>query len=209
MTTTRTRTKRRQRELPTKGDLREQSILATAETVLEEVGFDQMTIEAIAAGAGISRASLYFYFGSKQDVLTALVARTMLVIDEDAYTALRDVTSDPRKTIKDAVRRTEKQWVEHGRVMRAAVDLCGVIPEVEELWTRTNLLYIDSMSEVLTRAGLPQGAGATAAPAMARTLCWMTERNFYQAASAGFGPRRLRGVSDSITAVWWKVIDAS
>lgn len=209
MATTRARTKQRRRESPTKGDLREQAILDTAEKVLEDVGFEEMTVEAIAGGAGISRGSLYFYFGSKLEVLTALVARTMLVIDEDARTASQDVASDPRDTIKDAVRRTEKQWVEHGRVMRAAVDLFGVIPEVGELWTSTNALYIAAMTEVLTRAGLPNDASANAAPAMARTLCWMTERNFYQASAANYNPRRLRGVSDSITAVWWSVLDAA
>jgi AcrR family transcriptional regulator len=209
MATGRARTKQRRREAPTKGDRREQAILDTAETVLEQVGFEEMTVEAIAGGAGISRASLYFYFGSKQEVLAALVARTMLVLDEDARTASEDVASDPRETTRDAVLRTEKHWLEHGRVMRAAVELSGVIPEVGDLWARTNALYIDAMTEVLMRAGLPKGAGTTAAPAMARTLCWMTERNFYQASAANFSARRFRGVSDSITSVWWRVIEAS
>ncbi|MFC9250253.1 helix-turn-helix domain-containing protein [Amycolatopsis thailandensis] len=42
---------------------------------------------SIAKGAGISRGSLYFYFGSKQEVLAALVARTVASLHLDGQSA--------------------------------------------------------------------------------------------------------------------------
>jgi AcrR family transcriptional regulator len=118
----------RRRETPRKSDLREQAILDTAEVCLERESPDTMTVEAIATGAGISRGSLYFYFyfGSKQDVLTALVARTVAVLTVDARAASGDVGSSPQDIVRNA--RTEKMWREHGRVMRAAVDLSSAVP---------------------------------------------------------------------------------
>src|SRR4051812_6589403 len=59
--------RRRRREAPRKGDLREQAILDAAEALLESETLDTLTVEAIARGAGITRNALYFYFASKQD----------------------------------------------------------------------------------------------------------------------------------------------
>ena len=200
----------RRRETPRKGDVRETAILDAAELLLEEHGFDDVTVEQIANGAGISRASLYFYFGSKQDVLTALVARTVALIVEDAAFALDDVTSEPRETVRRTLRRTEAKWKEHGRVMRAAVELSGVVPEINRLWSQTMIQSMDAVTEVLVRAGLPRGRGVSDAPAVARTLCWMTERNFYAASSDMLGDGySLRRASDAAWLVWAAVLDSA
>ncbi|MGJ5691939.1 helix-turn-helix domain-containing protein, partial [Streptomyces pratensis] len=58
-----------------KGDVRERAILDTCEALLAHKGYDAMTVGDVAQGAGITRGALYFYFGSKQEVVTALVAR--------------------------------------------------------------------------------------------------------------------------------------
>jgi AcrR family transcriptional regulator len=118
-----------------------------------------MTVEAIATGAGISRGSLYFYFyfGSKQDVLTALVARTVAVLTVDARAASGDVGSSPQDIVRNA--RTEKMWREHGRVMRAAVDLSSAVPEIGALWDTTMVAYIDAMTRILVGASIAEGTG--------------------------------------------------
>src|SRR5262245_18924479 len=137
MATDRHRTGRRQREAPRKGDLREQAILDTAEALLAQVGVEPMTVEAIAAGAGISRGSLYFYFGSKKEVLTALVARTLEALRGEALLPVADATLTPRDAIARAVREIERMWREHGRVLRTAVDYSAAIPEIGALWSAT------------------------------------------------------------------------
>ncbi|WP_307821929.1 TetR family transcriptional regulator [Streptomyces coffeae] len=47
-------------DAPRKGDLREQALLDAAEALLEHTSLEELTVEAIAKGAGISRGSLYF-----------------------------------------------------------------------------------------------------------------------------------------------------
>jgi len=68
---------RSRRAAERKGDIRERAILDTCEALLAHKGYDAMTVGDIAQGAGITRGALYFYYGSKQEVVTALVARTV------------------------------------------------------------------------------------------------------------------------------------
>ncbi|ONI74080.1 hypothetical protein BWI15_11960 [Kribbella sp. ALI-6-A] len=167
----------KRRQGPRKGDLREKAILDAAEELLGREGVELMTVESIAKGAGISRASLYFYFGSKLEVLTALVGRTV-----DALAAQAEVAEAADESVEDvvraSVRHTANSWREHGLVMRAAVDLTPVTPAIRGLWTGTVNRYAAAMTEVLARAGVPD-------PAVAEALCWMTERTFYWASVNG------------------------
>ena len=93
-----------------------------------------MTVGDIAEAAGITRGALYFYFASKQDVLTALVARTVQALQEKSGAALAD-TAPVEDVIATALERTAQLWREHGPVMRAAVDLGSTVPEIDRLWT--------------------------------------------------------------------------
>ena len=61
------------------GDEREAAILRTAEQLLTQQGFSQISIDDLARGAGISRPTFYFYFPSKNAVLLTLLDR---VVDE-------------------------------------------------------------------------------------------------------------------------------
>jgi AcrR family transcriptional regulator len=192
---------RRRREAPRKGDLREQAILDAAEEQLGTQTLDSMTVESIARGAGITRNALYFYFASKQDVLTALVRRTVQEIANDAASTAADTGTVPRERIARAVHNTERYWEQHGRVMRAAVELGAVIPEIGVMWTETVERYIAAMTEVLASAGLP-GEGPGSAQDVARALCWMTERNFYYASSDEGGDDVLRHTSEVCIGIW-------
>ncbi len=51
------------------------SILAAAETVFAEVGYDEANTNRIAAQSGISPGSLYQFFSNKEEIAQALAAR--------------------------------------------------------------------------------------------------------------------------------------
>src|SRR2546429_1355263 len=61
------------------------ALLAAAERLLAERPLDELTVADILREAGVSRASFYFYFASKHDVVVALAER---VIDEVRLAAL-------------------------------------------------------------------------------------------------------------------------
>jgi TetR/AcrR family transcriptional regulator, ethionamide resistance regulator len=167
----------RRRTAGRKGDSRELAILDVAERLLDG-GFDAMTVEAVARGAGISRASLYFYFGSKDDVLIALVARTMKDITE-RYAQATWSGTDPRSILDQGLTATEQMWREHGRVMRAAVEVGPSIPVVLALWRDTLEDSAQRFRVVLEGCGVPDGDGPAEALGMSRALCMMAERSYY------------------------------
>jgi len=51
--------------------VREEAIVAAVNRQLAEKGFDQMTVDAVAAEVGIGKASLYKHFASKEDLAAA------------------------------------------------------------------------------------------------------------------------------------------
>lgn len=61
------------RRAQSRGDRREQAILAGARALLEAKPLSQVTTDELATAAGLSRSSFYFYFDSKQAVATALL----------------------------------------------------------------------------------------------------------------------------------------
>ncbi|MEY9927269.1 AcrR family transcriptional regulator [Catenulispora sp. GP43] len=186
------------RAAESKGDLRERAILDTCEALLTDKGYDAMTVNDIAQGAGITRGALYFYFGSKQEVVTALVARTVEHLwERSRATAEAD---EPRAAVATAMRRTVELWNDHGPVMRTAIDLSLTVPEIGTLWNRTADLFIAAITAVLERAGVAPGGGPKQASAMARALCWMIERNFYHASQES--RESLKNTSDTCEHIW-------
>jgi TetR/AcrR family transcriptional regulator, ethionamide resistance regulator len=189
----------RRRERPTaprKGDLREQQLLDAAETLLGTRGYVDMTIGDIAKAAGMTRSALYFYFASKQDVLIALVARTVRTLEQGSVDVLSG-TGPVDDVFAAALETTAQQWRDHGVVMRAAVDFSSTVPEVDRLWTDTARAIADAIAALLVRSGTTAGDGPGDAPALARALCWMVERSFYQSA-----PRDLDATRETCMAIW-------
>jgi AcrR family transcriptional regulator len=182
-----------------KGDLRREAVLDAAERLLATTGYDAMTISDIADGAGITRGALYFYFGSKQEVITALFARCVEVLHEKSRAAAEDAANGPA-AIDTAMQRTEALWREHGVVMRTAIDLATTVEELDMLWTGTAEVFIDAIRAILEYMGVPPGPGIEESSAVAKALCWMIERNFYQASRVSNA--ELARASQTCAEIW-------
>ncbi len=189
-----------------KGELREQQILDSAEELLSGVGYAAMTVADIAQAAGLTRAALYFYFGSKQDVLTALVARTVQTLTDKAGLARTD-DRPVEDVIAGAVERTAALWLDRGPVMRMAVDLGSTVPDIGSMWTAGAEESIAVIDDVLQRCNVPAHDGPDGAPALARALCWMIERNFYQASKVSAAA--IEETSQTCQAIWRAVAEGA
>lgn len=168
---------------PSKGELRERSILNEAERQLREVGPDAMTVESIANAAGINRATLYFYFRSKNDVLAALVAR---VVDErvsGVATSDRVPDASAAVAITEAIRRTALLWQTHGPVLRAAVDLSPSVPAIAELWDQARSQITESAMSIVAQQTQSDRQLEARLPDVVRALVAMTERELYTASA--------------------------
>ncbi|MGZ3678997.1 MAG: TetR/AcrR family transcriptional regulator [Ktedonobacterales bacterium] len=82
---------------------RRAELLAAAIRVLAREGLAETTTRKIAAEAGINQATLLYYFGSKDDLLFAVLQEMMLATQE---VALRGVpqTTDLREAVAGAIR---------------------------------------------------------------------------------------------------------
>jgi AcrR family transcriptional regulator len=90
------------RRVPTQARSRRrvEVILDAAERLVAEVGVEEATTRAIAEAARIPVASLYQYFGQKEDVLLALAERDMAEMDEQV---ISDLTAIPVLTVEALV----------------------------------------------------------------------------------------------------------
>jgi AcrR family transcriptional regulator len=189
----------RRRTAPRKGDLREAAILDAAERQLSETGADRVTVETIATEAGITRAALYFYFRSKNDVLAALVERTAAVVVADIEDADQSAPADPREALRQGMIRTQESWAKHGAVMRAAVELSPGVPQVEAYWQAAIAAAGNATRPALVRGGVPDDDGPDGARAISAALVSMTERYFYRASKDGTS---LANAAQTLTHVW-------
>jgi AcrR family transcriptional regulator len=195
---------------PSKGDLKERAILATCERLLGERALREIAVDELAAGAGISRPSFYFYFESKDAVLRALVERLADEMYAEAESWLERKDDSPEVTVSRSIGAAAQQWREHGPVLRAAVQTWGSVPELQAFWEDVVRRFVEQSAARI--ADEREDGAAPPGPdpeALAKALIWMNERCFYTN-SLGADP----SLSDdelvpTLTAIWLRSIYAS
>ena len=105
---------------PAKGDLKEQAILETCERLLSDRPLSDITVDELAAGAGISRPSFYFYFESKDALLRALVEGIADEMYRESERWLERSDDPPAEIALRSFEASARLWHEHGPVLRAA-----------------------------------------------------------------------------------------
>jgi TetR/AcrR family transcriptional regulator, ethionamide resistance regulator len=192
---------------PTKGDLKEQAILETCERLLGERQLRDITVDELAAGAGLSRPSFYFYFESKNGVLRALVER----IADEMYTEserwLESSDDPPAEIAMRSFEASARLWREHGPVLRAANEAWGDDPEMRAFWEDTIGRFVrQSARTIYGERSTGAAPGGPDPEALAKALIWMNERCFYTT-SLGLGPALSEDeLVPTLAAVWLRVI---
>jgi TetR/AcrR family transcriptional regulator, ethionamide resistance regulator len=187
---------------PRKGDLKEEAILSTCERLLAEKPLGEIGVDELAAGAGISRPSFYFYFESKNAVLRTLVQRLADRMYAEAATFLARADEEPEVTISRSIAAAADQWREHGPVLRAAVESWGTVPELQAFWEDIIGRFVEQAAARIAE----EGGSDPPAESIAKALIWMNERCFYTS-SLGAEP----ALSDdelvpTLTAIWMRSI---
>lgn len=69
-------------------------IFDAAYQLMGERGYEKMSMNAIASGAGITKPSLYYYFKSKEELVLGLLDQISKTIDISQHYVLREWTPD-------------------------------------------------------------------------------------------------------------------
>ena len=185
------------------GDERQDAILATAESLLADRTLDDISIEDLARGAGISRPSFYSYFSSKDEVVIELLARVIEEVDR----ALAGLSGAPSADRADPWRKSISAFVEvftkHEAVAATALSSRLHNPEIQALWTKSMQSWVDYTRKAILserrRGAAPDGIPAVE---LAIALNLMNER-VLSAAFAGEQPAIDRSsVVDVLLGIW-------
>jgi AcrR family transcriptional regulator len=195
--------RRSRRPALTRGDERELALLAVAESLLADGRFASATLQEIAARAGISRPTFYFYFDSKQALLVGLVERTLDELIEEVKRALRPTEEDPRAAMRAVTRGVADLWWRHHAALMAAAELAGSAPSVFERIRAVIEEPMPDMGRLLRRI---RGSSLTrdlrSAERLALRLAWMTERNFYVLGRERPSREQLSALADELAEIW-------
>jgi TetR/AcrR family transcriptional regulator, ethionamide resistance regulator len=195
------------RRRPSKGDLTSQAILDTAERLLLTRSLDDIAVDELASGAGISRSTFYFHFASREAVLHALAGGILDALYEAASSWLRRGSEPPEDSIRRALGASLALWREHGPVLRAAVRARDTDPLMREFWTGVARRFVDataSQIDLERRAGVaPPGPDARS---LAAVLVAMNEQAFLSRSRSRRSTARDRELVDTLTCVWLRSV---
>lgn len=137
---------------PTAHALRRDEFVDVAMRLMQAKGWEQTSIQEILDALGASKGAFYHYFGSKQDLLAAVLERMV----EVAMTAVRPVVDDPRLTAVekfDALFSSIAQWKSERK---------DLVMAVLEVWL--------SDGNAIVRERFRAGLADTFTPTLARVI---------------------------------------
>jgi AcrR family transcriptional regulator len=180
-------------------------IFAATERLLERVPVRDLSVAQIIEEAGVSRATFYFYFGSKYAVVAGLLAGVMDEVYEVARPFIeRPDDEPPEQALRRGIEAAAELWSSHRFALRALSEHWHAVPELGELWTNVMARFTEGFATEIDRqrkAGLaPPGVDSHR---LAASLLWSSERCFYV---AGLGVDSEIGTEeqavDAICAIW-------
>ncbi len=202
-----TPTARGRRAARVSGEERESAILATAERLLAERTPQEISVDDLARGAGISRPSFYFYFPSKEAVFLTLIDRLVEQADAARGDVLERLPEDPPAMWRRGLQVFFDTFGAHRPVVLAGAQLRTVNAEARELWAAVMEHWVKDAAGAIeserARGAAPPGADARQ---LATALVSMNERVLY-ATFAGEEPLLPEdAVMDVLLSVWLNAI---
>src|SRR5690242_10045406 len=118
-----------------KGDAREADILRTFEELIATKPLSAISIDELALGAGISRSAFYFYFSSKDAVLTSLLdglEESLLTENADWY---EGQAAEP--ALRRSLQYAATLWAARGPLLRLIYQATDVPEQVLQFRARS------------------------------------------------------------------------
>jgi TetR/AcrR family transcriptional regulator, ethionamide resistance regulator len=202
-TTSPARSGRGRRSTRPSGDDREAAILATAERLLADKKFADISVDDLAKGAGLSRPTFYFYFPSKDAVLLALMEPLIAQADTGFDGAMERLPADPRRAFREGITTFFTSFGASGVIARAGTEALATSPDVRAVWSAFMQKWIDQTA-ALIEAERARGAAPVTLPArdLATSLNLMNERTMTATLVAEDGAVAKDRIVETLTHIW-------
>jgi AcrR family transcriptional regulator len=193
-----------------RGDDRERAILETAERLLEQRPFHEISIDDLARGAGISRPTFYFYFPSKEAVLLTLLDRMISEANRRRDEAVAAFVNDPASGLREVIKAFFDAFSSHRAVTLAGAEARATNSQVRKVWGEVMEEWV-RYAVVVIEAERARGA-APPGPSprdLAIALIYMNDRVIYTSLAADPPAVAADDVIDVLLSVWLKAIYAA
>ncbi|MDT5139778.1 MAG: TetR/AcrR family transcriptional regulator, ethionamide resistance regulator, partial [Mycobacterium sp.] len=130
----------------------ERAILDATETLLKEIRFRDLTVDAVAAAANMRRSNFYNYFKDRNELIMRLVDR----IGDEMFAATRLwlESEDPDRVaaLRQGLRDVVRIWSRHAVVL-AAINEASYHDEAAQRYYRGGVVqrYIDQIAKLIRR----------------------------------------------------------
>jgi AcrR family transcriptional regulator len=202
-TTSPPRSGRGRRSKRPSGDEREALILATAERLLGDKKFADISVDDLAKGAGLSRPTFYFYFPSKEAVLLALLEPLIAEADRGFDGAIESLPADPRRAFREGIRIFFTAFGSHSVVARAGTEALANSPDIRTIWSTFMQKWINQTAALIDyerrRGAAPDNIGALD---LATSLNQMNERAMTATLVAEEGAVAQDRLVDTLAHIW-------
>lgn len=178
------------------------AILEATERLLQGEALDELSVAQILEEAGVSRATFYFYFASKDDAFLALLTAFMEghVPRFEAIVGDADLRRDP-----DALRAAIAGWLTiappHEVIVRSAVEEWPRREELRNQYLAGQRRLVRALAAAIDEdraAGLAVASIPSAQ--LASAWIWTMERAWYEAVGGASHMRDVPAVRDALAA---------
>ncbi|MCT9932021.1 TetR/AcrR family transcriptional regulator [Planotetraspora sp. A-T 1434] len=174
--------------------------------LLQQHRFDALSVADILTAAGVSRASFYFYFPSKQAVLGELV-REAVAQGQQAARPWIDGQQDPVTALRAGVSDGARLWRDNAGVLMAIVENWASDEGLRALWLEQMNLFTDAAAaRIHADLHVRRRLGSMDVRAAAASLTWLGERLYYLAAAAVPPFNNEEVLVDTLTNAWTSIL---
>ena len=133
-----------------------EAVLEAAEIVVGRDGAASLTLDAVAAEAGISKASVIYDCGSKESLIRAVIERRVRLDSEKIQAALDRLGNVPNARIRGRIEAAAH--FDDNPAEAVALNLCSALAHDAELRSRMQKLCGDEIEAIMCEAEHPGNA---------------------------------------------------
>jgi AcrR family transcriptional regulator len=159
------------------------AILGATDRLLAERPLDEITVLDVIQAAGVSRASFYIYFESKNAAVATLAEEVTARIYDDLWEPFITGEEPPsEELLRQHWLETLTLWRQHQAVLVAAAQAWRADPDAFDQWGAVWRRYLEDTRAYIRRARAAGDAPSDLdADTLAAALIWLNENALYMA----------------------------